>query len=77
MEVEEGSYREFARAMWVCEMCFLKGKIGIITDKGRKRDAGPGKEQVGRKGGREREKRGEESASVFQEVRGVIASLGM
>lgn len=42
----------------MCEMCFLKGKIVIVTDKGRERDAGPGREKVGRKGGRERKGEG-------------------
>ena len=54
----------------VCEMWFLKGKIGFITNKSRTRGSWARKERVGRKGGGEREKGGGESSSVFQEVKG-------
>lgn len=54
-------------------MCFLKGKIGVINDKGRKRRCWPQKRESGeegRDGGWEREKGGGESASVISEVKG-------
>lgn len=42
----------------------------LLLTKAERGDPGPGKERVGRKGGREREKGGGESSSVFQEVKG-------
>lgn len=54
----------------VCEMWFLKGKFGFITDKSRTRESWARKRESWNEGREGERERGRGSSSVFQEVKG-------